>query len=173
MLERVPFVRDFAVSNRSFLRRAVRWLSQQGIRQFVDIGSGIPTVGNVHEVADPSARTLYVDHEPVAVAHARTILDRTDPDRRNTAVLQADLRAPDDVLGSGLIDFDRPIGLLIVATPGYFRDRAEVSALFDGFELVDPGITWAPEWCPDQHEHVDPAATATLVGIGRKLPSRR
>jgi hypothetical protein len=123
VLEKVPFVADFARNNRAFLRRAVTWLCQQGIDQFLDIGSGIPTVGNVHEVAqetNPQARTVYVDYEPVAVAHAQTILDKTDPKRERTNVLQADLRAPADILDSpvtsGLIDFSRPVALLVVAT---------------------------------------------------------
>ncbi len=104
--------------NRAFLRRAVRFCVEQGIRQFLDIGSGIPTVGNVHEIAqamDPSCRVLYVDNEAVAVAHSELMLE----DNENAAILQADLCDPDTVLGSQsakrLLDFDEPLALLMVA----------------------------------------------------------
>lgn len=103
-------------SGRDFLRRAVRVLLDAGIDQFLDIGSGIPTVGNVHEVAqaaNPKARIVYVDIDPVAVAHSRELLAGNDL----TAVLHADLREPERILAeareSGLIDFDRPVGILL------------------------------------------------------------
>ena len=105
VLEAWPDMPRAAQANRAFLRRAVRFLADQGVRQFLDIGSGIPTVGNVHEVAQaaaPDARVVYVDTDPVAVAHSRAIL-AGDP---QTAVVQADGRDP--------------VGLL--AHPG--RDRA-------------------------------------------------
>src|SRR5579884_3165576 len=94
-------------ANRGFLRRAVNYLVTQGIDQFLDIGSGIPTVGNVHEVAqraNPNARVVYVDIDPIAVAHSRAILG----DAPNVAVIQADLREPESILGhpkvTGLLD---------------------------------------------------------------------
>ena len=93
VLEAWPDMPRAAQANRAFLRRAVRFLAAQGIRQFLDIGSGIPTVGNVHEVAQaaaPDARVVYVDTDPVAVAHSRAIL-AGDP---QTAVVQADGRDP-------------------------------------------------------------------------------
>ena len=74
-----PSARDFAQANREFMGRAVRYLCAQGVRQFLDIGSGIPTQGNVHEVAqraDPAARVVYVDVDPVAIAHSKAILAR-------------------------------------------------------------------------------------------------
>ncbi|MBF6247515.1 SAM-dependent methyltransferase, partial [Nocardia elegans] len=114
----VPDLPRLALSNRAFLRRAVRFLVDAGITQFVDIGSGIPTVGNVHEVAqslDPRVRVLYIDIDPVAVAHARSILRDND----NADAVEADLRKPEDLLArvreSGLIDLDRPVGLLLIA----------------------------------------------------------
>ncbi|MGJ7908508.1 SAM-dependent methyltransferase [Actinopolyspora sp. H202] len=232
ILERVPFVRDFARTNRAFLRRAVTWLCERGIDQFLDIGSGIPTVDSVHEIvqrSQPAARTVYVDHDPVAVAHTSTILDHTDPDRARTGVLRADLRGPAEILHAPvtteLIDFTRPVGLLIVATmhfiapdddprallahyrdalptgshlaishltldgvpeqlreqgrdlermyartpnAGYFRERAEITALLDGYEIVPPGLVWAPEWHPEHEQPNDPATTATLAAVARK-----
>ncbi|MGX1804339.1 SAM-dependent methyltransferase [Nocardia sp. NPDC055321] len=114
----VPDLPRVALSNRAFLRRAVRYLMDQGVRQFLDIGSGIPTAGNVHEVAqqiDPSCRVLYADIDPVAVAHARAILDGND----RAMAIEADLRKPADVLAaaraSGLIDFEQPVGVLLIA----------------------------------------------------------
>jgi len=109
-------------ANRAFLRRAVRFLVDSGIRQFLDIGSGIPTAGNVHSVAQrrptSGARSLpggVRRQRPVAVAHSRALLE-ADP---TTAVLEADLRRPEDVLGhpelSALLDLDQPIAVLMVA----------------------------------------------------------
>lgn len=112
-----PYARDTALLNRSFLRRAVLFMIDAGIRQFLDLGSGIPTVGNVHEIAqraDPASRVVYVDYEAVAVAHTRLLL------KNNTraVMVHADVAKTDDVLNSPitrrLLDFDQPIGLLAV-----------------------------------------------------------
>ncbi|MEU0543226.1 SAM-dependent methyltransferase [Nocardia sp. NPDC005978] len=114
----VPDLPRVALSNRAFLRRAVRFLVDQGVRQFLDIGSGIPTAGNVHEVAqqlDPACRVLYADIDPVAVAHSRAILGGND----RAVAIEADLRKPADVLAAaratGLLDFDEPVGVLLIA----------------------------------------------------------
>lgn len=113
-----PQARELAQANRAFLRRAVRTLAGAGIAQFVDIGSGIPTQGNVHEVAqgvNPDARVVYVDNDDVAVAHSRTILAGDD----RTAVLQADMRRPADILSApelkSLVDLSEPVAFLLVA----------------------------------------------------------
>ena len=113
-----PNVRAIARANRAFLGRAVRFLTAAGISQFLDIGSGIPTQGNVHEVAqqaDPGARVVYVDVDPVAIAHSKTIL----AGRENAAIVNADLRDPERILGHPstrrLIDFSQPVGLLFIA----------------------------------------------------------
>ena len=93
-----PNARMFARANRAFLGRAVRFLAATGIRQFLDIGSGIPTQGNVHEVAqqaDPAARVVYADIDPVAIAHSKAILDGNE----NAAIIEADLREPEQILG--------------------------------------------------------------------------
>ncbi len=113
-----PNVREGARANRAFLGRAVRFLAASGIRQFLDIGSGIPTAANVHEVARqaaPEARVVYVDTDPVAVAHSKTILSGQE----NATIIQADLREPEKILAHGetrrLIDFTQPVGLLLVS----------------------------------------------------------
>jgi len=112
-------------ANRAFLRRAVRFLARSGVRQFLDLGSGIPTVGNVHEVAraeEPSARVVYVDIDPVAVAHSRAILDG-DP---RVTPIQADLRSPADVLDlaarEGGLDLTQPVAVLLVAVLHFVPD---------------------------------------------------
>jgi SAM-dependent methyltransferase len=113
--------------NRSFLRRAVRFMVSQGIEQFLDLGSGIPTVGNVHEIAQaagPQVHVVYVDNEPVAVAHARQLLADND----NAIMIDADLRDPDAVLHHPdtrrMLDFDRPLGVLFVACLHFVPDDA-------------------------------------------------
>src|SRR5919202_2110016 len=105
-------------ANRAFLRRAVKFFVQQGIDQFLDIGSGIPTVGNVHEVAqqlNPAARVVYVDKEPVAVRHSQAILRDTP----NVTIIEADACRPEELVHDPevrrMLDFSKPIGVLIVA----------------------------------------------------------
>ncbi|MFD3706662.1 SAM-dependent methyltransferase [Nocardia sp. NPDC058658] len=139
----VPDLPRLALSNRAFLRRAVRFMLDAGIRQFLDIGSGIPTAGNVHEIVhelDPTAQVLYVDIDPVAVAHSRTILDGNE----RAGAIEADLRKSGDLLTAvretGLIDFDEPVGLLLIAVLHLVHDDEDpigkVSALR---EAVAPG----------------------------------
>jgi SAM-dependent methyltransferase len=113
-----PNVRVLARANRDFLGRAVRFLATAGIGQFLDIGSGIPTQGNAHEAAqaaDPRARVVYADIDPVAVAHSQAIL----AGNLQAAIIEADLREPGTILGHPLtrqlIDFSQPAGLLLVS----------------------------------------------------------
>lgn len=114
----MPEIRHLAWENRAFLRRAVRYMARQGIDQFIDIGSGLPTVGNTHEIARqviPDARVVYVDVDPVVAAHGRVLLAADE----NTTVATADMQRPDEVLGHSettrLIDFSRPVGVLLIA----------------------------------------------------------
>jgi SAM-dependent methyltransferase len=114
----MPDVRLMARANRAFLHRAVWFMIDAGVRQFLDIGSGIPTVGNVHEIAqkvDPLARVVYVDTDPVAVAHSEQILAGND----GACVIEEDLRRPESILAHpqtrALLDFGRPVGLLLVS----------------------------------------------------------
>jgi hypothetical protein len=213
-----------ARANRAFLGRTVRFLAANGIRQFLDIGSGIPTEGNVHEIADPAARVAYVEVDRVAIAHSQAILAGNP----QAAIVEGDLRQPRAILADGdvrrIIDFSQPTGLLlvgvlhfiadaeepwrIVATlrealaPGsylvvchvtdedkpavmraaekvynrsvttsvHLRSRAEILRLFDGFELVDPGLVSIPLWRPDSPADVpeDPSQFAGLVAVARK-----
>ena len=132
--ERFPLVPAMARTNRAFLRRAVRYLTNAGIRQFLDIGSGIPTEGNVHEVAQentPEARVVYVDIDPVAVSESLDILQGND---RATAI-SGDLRQPQAILDhpqvSKLLDFNQPIGLLLGAVLHFVPDDAVARAAVD------------------------------------------
>lgn len=125
VVQLMPEVPRIARANRAFLGRAVKYLVDAGVRQFLDIGSGIPTAGNVHEIAqqaNPDARVAYVDIDPIAVAHSRTILRAND----RTTVVQADLRQPDRVLSmldkSGLFDFDQPVAVLVISMLHFIPD---------------------------------------------------
>jgi SAM-dependent methyltransferase len=222
----VPDGQLIAQANRAFLHRAVQYLLAQGVRQFIDIGSGIPTAGNVHEIAQreaPESRVLYVDHDPVAVAHSELILHGN----RGARVLHADLRRPEEIIDAPmlaeLLDLSQPVGVLMVAvlhfvsesdrpddaikqfrdlvspgsylaisqgtgesrtaetkqaaelyrstdTPVTFRSREQVRELFQGWELVEPGVVWVSEWRPDWPDDVgsDPAFTSLAAAVGRK-----
>jgi hypothetical protein len=123
-----PNVREGALANRAFLGRAVRFLAANGIRQFLDVGSGIPTERNVHEVAQqasPGARVVYADIDEVAVAHSRAILTGNP----SAAVIEADLREPRKILASdtvrGLIDFAQPAGLLLNMVLPFISDAED------------------------------------------------
>src|ERR671916_443195 len=113
-------------ANRAFLRRAVRYLAERGTTQFLDIGSGIPTVGNVHEAAQqvhPGTRVVYVDSDPVAVAHSRAILAGDE----HTAVVNADLRQAEAILedpaARATLDLDQPVAVLVVAVLHFVGDE--------------------------------------------------
>ena len=130
-------------ANRAFLRRAVNYLAAQGITQFLDIGSGMPTVGNVHEVAQraqPDAHVVYVDIDPIAVAHSEAILGGVP----NVGVFQGDVRQPEAILAHPvvreLIDFDRPVAVFMVALIHFVPDdqRAQ-QAVRTLNEAVAPG----------------------------------
>lgn len=119
LLEMMPGARPAARLNRAFLRRAVRFCVSAGITQFLDIGSGVPTAGNVHEIA-PGATVLYVDNEPVAVTHSELLL-RDNP---NASVMLGDLTDPEPILANPTIDFSRPVALLMVAVLHFIPEEA-------------------------------------------------
>ena len=125
ILELVPEIRDAAWANRGFLQRAVRWMAERDIRQFIDLGAGLPTQRCTHEVArkiPPDARVVYTDIDRSVIAHGREILAGVP----GTAVIEADFRRPDDLLDHPealqLIDFAEPAGLLIVALTQFIPD---------------------------------------------------
>nr|WP_232247784.1 SAM-dependent methyltransferase [Kitasatospora azatica] len=211
-------------ANRAFLRRSVTFLAEQGFTRFLDIGSGIPTFGAVHEVArqiQPDSRVVYVDKDPVAVAHSRLLLQ----DDKLSAVVDADLTNPEDLLSRPevveLLAPGEPVALLLVAvlhfvtdeqdpegilatlrdalpsgsalaichaslegrpdqaethqalynrtpTPMTMRAADRINRFFDGFELVEPGVVYLPQWRPDEPAAVGehPERMVGLVGVG-------
>ncbi|MGV9387436.1 SAM-dependent methyltransferase [Nonomuraea sp. NPDC003707] len=215
-------VRSTAFENRRFLGRVVRYLSSEcGIRQFLDIGSGLPTARNTHQIAkevDPLSRVIYVDIDPIVAVHGRALLaDDT------TQIITADMREPETILDNSeiqhFLDFSQPIAVLFVAvfhfiTPeedparivsafrerqasgsyvaishlttdgmsekeqkGWYdgfasatealslRNEAEIRRLFDGYDLVEPGLVRPCNWHPDENEW--PRTTSLFGGVGR------
>jgi SAM-dependent methyltransferase len=179
VLEVVPDVTEIVQANRGFLHRAVRHLVAAGVRQFIDIGSGMPTEGNVHETAlreDPTCRVLYVDHDPDAVEQCRRLLTGI----ANVGVLQADLRRPREILESGelatLIDLTQPVAVLMVAVLHFIREEEHpedlvhqfYAALAPGSHLVISELTSdsrQAEW--DQAVKLYDAASDPLVRRSR------
>jgi hypothetical protein len=213
------------LDNRAFMGRVVKFLADAGIRQFLDVGAGLPTQGNVHEIAHwvaPDARVVYIDYDPVVVVHGQALLAGSD----NVAVVQGDLRRPEEILEHpdvrAQIDFGQPVAVMLVAilhfiadaddpntivarlrdamAPGSYlaithvameshaaaiakgkevykgatasvapRTRAEILRLFDGFDLVEPGLVWVPQWRPDATAAVEhPERSLALAGVGVK-----
>ncbi|MET8829469.1 SAM-dependent methyltransferase [Streptomyces sp. NPDC004610] len=131
-MEFLPGLPKIMQANRAFMRRAVRFAIAGGVTQFLDIGSGIPTFGNVHEVAQeacPDARVVYADHDPVAVAHSQQVLDGNP----GADVVGGDLRKPLEILGSPqverLLDLDRPVALMLVAILHFIEDADDPYAV--------------------------------------------
>ena len=207
-------------ANRAFLVRAVRFLAaEMGIRQFLDIGTGIPTANNTHEVAQrvaPESRIVYVDNDPIVLSHAQALLKSNR--QGACAYLDADLRDPEAILAAaaGTLDFSQPVAVMLIAVlhfvgddsqasaivrqltdacaPGSFvtishaasdidakqqtemvrrlnesvaekatlRDRAGVTRLFDGLDLVEPGVVRVADWRPDSD--VEAASPTGLWG---------
>jgi hypothetical protein len=145
--------------NRRFLGRTVRYLAgEAGIRQFLDIGSGLPATANVHEIAqavDPSCRVAYVDNDPMVLAHARALL-ASSPEGR-TAYIQADLKSPLDILSSpsvrSVIDFDQPVALMLVAVLHFLGDEDKPeTALKILLDALPPGSYLAASHITAEHE---------------------
>ena len=163
-----PTGRTIARENRAFLGRVVRWLvAEAGIRQFLDIGTGLPTADNTHEVAQrvtPAARVVYVDNDPLVLAHARALLASTPEGR--TSYIHADLREPgqiiEDPVVRGTLDFSQPIALMLMAILHFIPDaddprgivRTLTGALPSGSYLAASHLTV---------EHSDPRTAAAAV----------
>ena len=221
MLESSPEVAEGVRGNRAFLARVVRYLAgEHGIRQFLDIGTGLPAADNTHEVAQavaPGSRVVYVDNDPIVLSHARALLTGT-----GTAYLDADLRDTGRILkeATATLDFTQPVAVMLIAVlhcvpdeddpaaivarlvdavpPGSylalshpaidihagvgraaprmnqlmnarltFRTFDQVAALFNGLELVEPGVVRVPDWRPGSAaEQANPAAV--WGGVARK-----
>lgn len=124
--EKMPELEDAAWANRGFLQRSVRWLAEHGVRQFLDIGAGLPTMNNTHDAAQavaPDAKVVYVDNDPIVQIHANALLEGVT----GTAFITADFRDIDSVLGHedtlATIDFDKPVALLLLAVTHFMPDE--------------------------------------------------
>jgi hypothetical protein len=154
-LEANPTGRTGPLENRAFMLRAVRHLvAEAGIRQFLDIGTGIPTSPNVHQVAQslaPAARIVYADNDPIVLSHARALMSSSP--EGETAYIEGDMRSPKTILDApelrAVLDFDEPVGLLLVATMHLIEDLREaydvcrefVAAMPAGSHLVLTHLT--------------------------------
>ncbi|AOR30120.1 hypothetical protein BFF78_02665 [Streptomyces fodineus] len=210
-------------ANRAFLHRAVRYVVDSGVRQILDIGTGLPTSPNVHEVAHepaPDVRVAYVDNDPIVKAHADALLSRAGM----TSIVLADLRDPQSIVDHPevrrIIDFGRPVALFLVAVLHFIRDadeperivatlrdalpagsflvlshatgdfaddrseaaavynnatasmnlrsRERVERFFDGFDLVEPGLSQVPFWRPDSTPPPGSEEIGFYGGVARK-----
>jgi S-adenosyl methyltransferase len=131
-------------ANRAFLARSVRYLAEgEGIRQFLDVGTGLPSANNTHEVAQavaPESKVVYVDNDPIVLAHARALL--TSSPQGETGYLDADIKDPDGIVAGAaeLIDFTRPVAVMLVAVLHMLRDEEAPEAVVDRFmAAVPPG----------------------------------
>jgi SAM-dependent methyltransferase len=159
-----PDIPELVRQARAFMHRAIEFLTSMGVDQFLDIGSGLPTRGNVHEKAqqlNPAAKVVYVDHDPVAIAHGRAILKDND----RVAAIVGDLRDPKAILANptlrSLIDFDRPVGLLLVGVLHFVFDEYDPKGIVAILrDVLAPG-----SYLTLQHATTDqqPASTIELV----------
>jgi S-adenosyl methyltransferase len=142
MLTLYPELPELARENRQFLARAVAWLAGQGIRQFIDIGSGLPTARNTHQIAheaDPECRVVYVDRDPVVVLHAAALLT----DGGGTAALQGDLASPDAILAdpvlTRLVRLEEPVAVILAAVLHFFPPAAARTITAAITRSISPG----------------------------------
>jgi SAM-dependent methyltransferase len=170
LLADFPWLQRIAWENRSFLVRAVRFCLDQGIDQFLDLGSGVPTIGNVHEIARawrPGARVAYVDIEPVAVEHAHELLADVD----GVTATRADLRRPADVLASPgvaeLLDFSRPVAVLVVAALHFVAPDDDIAAVLAAYRsvLVPGSLVVVSHGSADQDDPELAAAMHTITAV--------
>lgn len=139
----IPNTYEIVWENRFFLQRVVRYLAEAGIDQYIDLGTGLPTQGNVHEIAQrviPEARVVYVDNDPIVLAYGRALLASSP----TTTVITADMREPHAILGNpevqALIDFSRPVAVLFVAVLHFIRDTEDPSGIVKAFRgVMAPG----------------------------------
>ncbi|MER5719922.1 SAM-dependent methyltransferase [Streptomyces sp. NPDC002132] len=177
MLALDPRVPVMARVNRAFMHRATRWLAHHGVRQFLDIGTGIPTEPNLHQVAQeaaPDARVVYCDNDPIVLAHAAALL-RSTPDGV-TEYLQADVRDPAAIVEGArkILDFDRPVALSLVALLHFVSDEDGAHELVGRLlaELPSGSYLMMTHATADFSPEESAAATAKLKAAGVTLALR-
>lgn len=180
----MPTLKAAIWANRAFLRRVVKTLvTEYGVKQFLDLGSGVPTVGNVHEIAqrmDPACRVLYVDIDPVAVAHGHSLLEHNT----QASVIHADLRHPATVLEhpktAELIDFSQPIAVLMIAVLHFIPDEERPEQIVETYGgVLSPGSFLALSHAAPDLEHpgeqagmVDDYQRSTRVQFIHRTPEK-
>ncbi|MCT9005017.1 SAM-dependent methyltransferase [Streptomyces sp. NPDC054766] len=177
MLALEPRVPVMARVNRAFMHRATRWLAQNGVRQFLDIGTGIPTEPNLHQIAQavaPDARVVYCDNDPIVLAHAAALLRSSDVGV--TEYLQADVRDPDAILDGArkVLDFGRPVALSLVALLHFVSDADGAHALVGRLlsELPSGSYLMVTHATADFTPEESAAAIAKLKAAGVTLALR-
>jgi hypothetical protein len=175
-----PHARTAARENRQFLGRAVRYLTvEAGIRQFLDIGTGLPTTSNVHEIAQdavPSARVVYVDNDPLVLAHARALL--TSAPEGRTAYIDADMRDPQAILAHPVtrdtLDFSQPVGLTLLSVLHLLQDEDKPREIIDALvSALPPGSYVAASHITAEHApEVVNRSQGTVRGAGLRVQAR-
>ncbi len=168
----VPTIRTMVRGQRAFLGRAVRWLAAEaGIRQFLDIGTGIPSAGNVHEVAQaitPEARVLYVDNDPIVLAHSRALVPGTHTGP--VEFIQADLRDPEAILADPAVaktlDLSQPVGLVLVGIMHHLRDSDDPHRILA--TLLGPLASGSYLVLSQSSQDFDPEAMARLAAVSEQ-----
>ncbi|MEU4547609.1 SAM-dependent methyltransferase [Nonomuraea dietziae] len=153
----IPEVRGDARNSRAFLQRAVRHLRQSGVDQFLDIGSGLPTAGHVHEVID-GAKVVYVDNDPVVLTHSRALLGHSS----GVTVQEGDLREPEKVMARAaeVLDFERPVALLVVSLMHFVTDEEDPAGIIRRYRDLLPTGSYlvlthvAPDTMPQKADQV-------------------
>lgn len=166
VIARIPEAKPALQANRRFLQRAVRFMAEQGIDQFIDLGTGIPTAGPVHEVAQqirPGAQVVYVDNDPIVFVHNQALLAA-----EQAVSLKHDIREPDQILNDpqllAVIDFTRPVGVLFVAVLHFIRDEEDPYAIVRRFaDRMAAGSYLAISH--DTSENRDPAVVAAVQEV--------
>jgi O-methyltransferase involved in polyketide biosynthesis len=174
VLREIPHSALACRQNRDFLARVVRVLAGAGIRQFLDIGSGLPTQSNVHEIAQaaaPGSRVVYVDYDSVVVAHARALLEKGSP---GVMVVHGDLRDPELIIGGArdLIDFSQPVAVLLFAILHFLTDDEKPHQLVRSLtEALAPGSALAVSHVTDEWIEPDKSLAAQKVYQGASAPA--
>ncbi|HUN34399.1 MAG TPA: SAM-dependent methyltransferase [Trebonia sp.] len=176
-LQGYPDMLSSVRANRAFLRRAVRYLAAEaGIRQFLDIGTGLPSADNTHEVAQavaPSSRVVYVDNDPVVLAHARALL--TSETEGATGYLDADARDVERILAEAakLLDFSQPVGVMLVAVLQFIEDHEDPYQLVARLvEAVPPGSFVTITHPPSDMQRLAPGLAQALAKLSQTMAQR-